>query len=177
MDRLEIIGQGKFLQLLRRNRWEYVERRNVKAIVAIVGVYQGQALLVEQMRPPIGARCIEWPAGLVGDVLGQEDETMENAALRELEEETGFTASRLELLTYGPASAGQSNEILHFYYAHDLRKVATGGGVDGEKITTHLVPLGEVEQWLKRRQSEGIMVDLKVFTGLYFLNHHTDVNG
>ncbi len=169
MNKLEIIGQGKFLQLLRRDGWEYAERMKVSSIVAIVGTYDGKVLFVEQFRPAVNSRCIEWPAGLVGDIPGQEDEDMLEAANRELEEETGYRAERLELLTYGPVSAGASSEVIHFFRAHNLSKVSSGGGVDGENITVHLIPQDQVPQWLRECQQQGIQVDLKVFTGLYFL--------
>lgn len=171
MSRLEIIGQGRFLQLLNNNGWEYVERRNVSAIVAIVAEYEGKALIVEQFRPAVNSNVIEWPAGLVGDIPGQEDEAMTVAANRELEEETGFRAEHLELMTFGPASAGQSNEIIHIFRAHGLTKVSAGGGVDNEKITVHLVPLNEIDEWLKKRQEEGVLIDLKFHSGLYFLQN------
>ena len=165
----EVIGQGRFLQLLNRDSWEFVQRRSVSAIVAIVAEYEGQAVITEQFRPAVNARVIEWPAGLVGDIPGHEDERMADAANRELEEETGFRAERLELLTYGPASAGESDEIIHIFRAHGLTKVSEGGGVDGEDITVHLVPLADVGAWLRQRQREGVLIDLKFHTGLYFL--------
>lgn len=169
MGRLEIIGQGNFLQLLRDRGWEYVQRKHVSAIVAIVAEYQGQAIVVEQYRPAVNCKVIEWPAGLVGDIPGQEDEALTTAANRELEEETGFRAESFELLTFGPASAGESNEIIHIFRAHNLTKVSQGGGVDNENITVHLVPLSEIDQWLKQRQQEGVLIDLKFHSGLYFL--------
>ena len=98
---------------------------------------------------------------------------METAANRELEEETGYRAGRLELLICGPASAGMSNEIIHIFRAYDLTKVSSGGGVDDEHITVHLVPLDSIDQWLLQRRQEGVMVDLKFHSGLYFLmNRH-----
>ena len=171
MSRLEIIGQGRYLQLLNYNNWEYAERKNVSAIVAIVAEVDGKALIVEQFRPAVNSRVIEWPAGLVGDIPGQEDEAMETAANRELEEETGYRAGRLELLISGPASAGMSNEIIHIFRARDLVKVSSGGGVENEQITVHLVPLDTVDQWLRQRLQEGVMVDLKFHSGLYFLTN------
>lgn len=169
MNRLEIIGQGKYLQLLNDNHWEYAARKNVSAIVAIVAEINGKALIVEQFRPAVGCNVIEWPAGLVGDIPGQENESMETAANRELEEETGYQAERLELLAYGPASAGMSNEIIHIFRAYNLTKVSAGGGVDNENITVHLVPLEDIDAWLQQRQQDGILVDLKFYSGLYFL--------
>ncbi|MBQ7567660.1 NUDIX hydrolase [bacterium] len=168
---MEIIGQGKFLQLLNHNGWEYAERKKVSAIVAIIAEHQGKALVIEQFRPALGKRVIEWPAGLVGDVPGQENEDIVTAAQRELEEETGYRATRLQLLTYGPASAGLSNEIIHIFRAYDLVKVSAGGGVDDENITVHLVPLSEIDAWLRQKQQEDVLVDLKFYSGLYFLQH------
>jgi ADP-ribose pyrophosphatase len=112
---------------------------------------------------------IELPAGLVGDIAGEEDERLETAAGRELLEETGYRASRLELLTSGPPSAGMASEIVAFFLASGLVKVHDGGGDEAEDITVHAVPLAGVENWLDQQAAAGLLIDPKIYAGLYFI--------
>jgi nicotinamidase/pyrazinamidase len=165
----EILAQGKWLRLLRRGRWEYAQRTVGGTAALIVAVTnEGELVLIEQVRPPIAARTIELPAGLIGDIAGSEDEPPEVAAARELEEETGYAASRLELVASGTSSAGLSDERLLMFRAHGISKVGDGGGVEHEDIRVHLVPLADVPGWLVLKQGEGYVVDLKVWSALYF---------
>jgi ADP-ribose pyrophosphatase len=57
---------------------------------------------------------------------------------------------------------------LHIYYAGGLEKVGPGGGEKNENIEVHLVPLDNAEAWLAKKSNEGIMIDPKVFAGLYW---------
>ena len=66
--------------------------------MVILAIDEGQVLLVEQYRVPLGKRCLELPAGLVGDHDDAADEDVLVAAGRELEEETGWRAEHLELM-------------------------------------------------------------------------------
>jgi len=162
--------EGEFVRLKRRDHWEYVERVNARGAVIIVALTPAnELLLVEQPRFPLQANVIELPAGLVGDIEGAEDEPLEIAGARELEEETGYRPARLEFLTAGPPSAGLANEVISFYRAFDLTRIDAGGGDDSEDIIPHAVPLAQVEVWLAEQQRAGKYVDPKIFTGLYFL--------
>lgn len=163
------IASGKWLRLLVRGRWEFVQRTVGGTAALIVAVTEaGELILIEQPRAPVGARTIELPAGLIGDTAGAEDEAPELAAARELEEETGYRPARLERLAQGTSSAGLSDEQLIFFHAHELDKVGEGGGVEHEDITVHLVPLDEVEAFLAAREADGLVIDIKVWSGLYF---------
>ncbi len=165
-----ILHEGEFLRLKRRDHWEYVERANARGAVVIVALTpDDELLLVEQPRLPLQANVIELPAGLVGDIAGAEDEDLEIAGMRELEEETGYRPARMTFLAAGPPSAGLANETLSFYRAFDLTRIDAGGGDDSEDITPHAVPLAEVEDWLGAREAEGKLIDPKIFAGLYFL--------
>lgn len=169
-DQPEVIVETKFLRLLRRGRWEYVERRQVTGIVAIVAVTRaGELLLVEQFRPPVARRVIELPAGLAGDVAGQEEEALEEAARRELLEETGYRAGTFERLFHGPPSAGITSEELTFYLAHDVEQVESGGGDGSEDITVHRIPVARVPAWLDDQARAGKAIDIKIYAGLYAL--------
>ena len=171
-DPSEILGEGRFVRLRRlANGWECVDRINAAHIVTVVAVTPDDCLvLVDQMRPPVGAAVIELPAGLVGDQPGAEDEDWLAAAQRELEEETGFVAARWSTLTSGPPSSGLTSEIITFYLAQDLTRTGPGGGDNNEDITVHTVPLAGIDAWLEERVNEGHLLDPKVYTALYFLH-------
>lgn len=170
-DGAAVIANGKFLQLLSRDGWEFVHRPNVTGIVAIVAVTDNRELvLVEQYRKPVGKKVIEIPAGLAGDIEDAENESFETAAARELEEETGYTALKMEFLTEGPPSAGLSTEQITFFRARGLQKSSHGGGDETEDIEVHLVPLDSIDKWLKQREKQSSLVDPKVYTALYFAN-------
>lgn len=160
---------GRYLRLVCRNGWEFVERQGIRGIVIVVAVTPGgDLLLVEQHREAVGADVLELPAGLAGDAESPAGEPLEEAARRELVEETGWDAAEMERLTAGPPSAGVSSEIVTFFRARGLSKAGAGGGVEGEAIAVHEVPLGEAEAFLGRREAEGVLVDPKVWAGLWF---------
>jgi ADP-ribose pyrophosphatase len=163
------VFEGRFLRVKQKNGWEYVERTNASGIVAILAITtESKVLLIEQFRPPLGKIVVEIPAGLAGDIPGEEHETFAIAAQRELLEETGYQAETMEYLTDGPASAGLSTEMITFFRASGLTKVAAGGGEASEKITVHEVPLYELTGWIARKRQEGCVVDYKVYAALYF---------
>src|SRR5829696_9788245 len=93
---VEVMWEGKYVRALRRGRWEYVSRVGDVRAVVILAEFEDKVILIDQPRTAIGGRCLELPAGLVGD----EDPgaTVEDTAVKELEEETGFTAQSVERL-------------------------------------------------------------------------------
>jgi ADP-ribose pyrophosphatase len=156
--------------LIKEGRWEYAERTNATGAAIIVAVTDDRKLLlVEQYRIPVHARTVELPAGIVGDEPGADGEAHAEAARRELIEETGYDAERMEALTHGPASSGLTSETVTLFLAAQLRLVGTGGGVAHEDITVHEVSLDEVHDWLAAKAQAGVLVDPKVYAGLYFL--------
>jgi ADP-ribose pyrophosphatase len=164
-----VLGVGRFVRLVAENGWEWAERTNTSGAVVIIPVTEdGKIVLVEQYRIPLARRVIELPAGLVGDVAGTEHEAMAEAARRELLEETGFAAAHLVYLTEGPSSAGLATEVYALFLATRARQVGPGGGDQGEDIQVHVVPLDEADAWLEAKRRENIMVDPKVYAGLYF---------
>lgn len=168
-----ILHEAKYLRLRQRGRWEYAERTNAASAVIVVAVTpEDKVLFVEQFRVPIDAPSIEMPAGLVGD-LG-DAESMETAAHRELIEETGWDAERIEFLMLGPSSSGMSNEMIGFVRAHGLRRVGPGGGDASEAIVVHEVPREGVAGWLDGKRRGGYSIDPKLYAGLYFLDRNPD---
>ena len=162
--------RGRYLSLIERERWEFVTRTNAHAVVVLVATTpEREIVLVEQYRRPLDARVIELPAGLVGD-LGDPDEAVLDAAGRELIEETGFEAASLEVVMECPTSSGMTDEVITFVRADRLQRVGPGGGDDSEDIEVHVVPLGEVDTWLDDRRAQGLPLDPKIYTALYWLN-------
>lgn len=166
-----VLAEGRFARLVAQTGWEWVERVNTSGAVVIVPITrEGELVLVEQHRIPLGRRVIELPAGLVGDSIGIEDEAFVEAAQRELLEETGYEAASLEHLTEGPSSAGLAAEVYALFLARDACRVGPGGGDHSEDIQVHVVPLKQADAWLEAKRQAGIMVDPKVYAGLYFAN-------
>lgn len=170
----ETLHQGRWLSLRKRGRWEYVERTNPAGAAIVIAVTpDNHVLFVEQYRVPIRCATIEMPAGLIGDIQGQENEGILLAASRELEEETGWRCARMELLHQGPSSAGMSTEMIAFVRAFDLVKVGAGGGDATENIIVHEVPRADAGAWLFARAAEGYSIDPKLFAGLWLLEYGT----
>lgn len=111
---------------------------------------------------------IEFPAGLVGDEPGREQEDLIEAARRELLEETGYQAATLRLVSTSATSPGLTNEMVRFILASDLTKVGAGGGTPAENIRVHEVALGEARAWLNQRERQGTPLAAKIFAGLFF---------
>ena len=171
MTETEDLFNGRWLRLRRRGTWEFVERVNPRGAVIIVAVTPGEEVLfVEQFRVPLGQRTIEMPAGLVGDLAGGEDEGYLESAARELEEETGWRAGRLEIVMGGPSSAGMSTEVMTFVRAFDLVQVGEGGGDATEDIKVHRVPRAGCAAFLAQAMADGFAIDPKLYAGLYFLD-------
>ncbi len=163
---LEVMWQGKFVRALRRGKWEYAGRTGGIRAVVILAEYESKVILVEQPRVPLGCRCIELPAGLVGD--DDPAATPETAAIKELEEETGFTASHVDRLGDFYASPGMLSESFTLVRAHGVRRIGEGGGTDSEDITVHLVPRAEIPNVLEEKRAEGLGVDVKLLLLLNF---------
>jgi ADP-ribose pyrophosphatase len=123
----------------------------------------------EEYRVPIESFVIGCPAGLVGDTHGQEAETIEVAVKRELLEEAGYSAKKVTILTQGPTSPGQTDEVIAIVLAEGLQKTAAGGGLEGESIVIHEVPLNAIDTWLSGKQRQNMLIDPKLYTVLYFV--------
>ena len=170
----QTLYEGQWLRLVRIGHWESCERTHGQgmAVIVIAVTPADEVLFVEQYRIPLGARTIEMPAGLVGD--DHAEDTLADAARRELIEETGWSPGRVEVLLTGPTSSGMSNERIAFVRARDLTRVGEGGGVDDENILVHAVPRSEAPAWLMRKRAEGFELDLKLWAGLWMIDHNPD---
>ena len=154
--------EGRFITAKRDGKWEYVSRsRGIKAAV-ILAIDEDHVLLVEQYRVPLGKNCIELPAGLVGDHDHNGEEDSATAAIRELEEETGYRAGTTEDCGEFYSSPGMVSESFSLFKASGLSKVSDGGGVEGENITVHRVALGELDEFVAQKRREGAGIDVKL---------------
>lgn len=158
----EIVWQGRFITAKTRGRWEYVARaRGVRAAV-ILAVEDGHVLLVEQYRVALGRNSLELPAGLIGDEEGCEDEEPLDAAGRELEEETGYRAARIEDAGEFCSSPGMLSESFTLVRASGLQKVGDGGGTETEDITVHRVSLAQLADFVEAKRQEGCAIDVRL---------------
>lgn len=158
----EIMWEGRFITAKRRGSWEYVGRsRGIHAAV-ILAIDEDHVILVDQYRVPLGRRCIELPAGLVGDHDHNMGEDPSIAATRELEEETGFRAGRMEKIGEFFSSPGMVSESFTLFRAHELTRVGDGGGVDSEDIIVHRVPLNDIARAVAEWRQAGYALDVKM---------------
>ena len=166
--------EGRYLRMVVRGRWEYVERTHAGGLAAIIAAVtpDDRVLFVEQFRVPLQKRTIEMPAGLVGDV--DATESIELSAIRELEEETGWRADHAEVLLVGPTSSGMSNERVAFVRATGLSRTGEGGGDADEEIVVHAIPRLEAPAWLMGKLREGYELDPKLWAGLWLLEREPD---
>ncbi|PKP65668.1 MAG: NUDIX hydrolase [Alphaproteobacteria bacterium HGW-Alphaproteobacteria-7] len=159
--------EGRFITAKKRGRWEYVGRaRGIRAavIIALDDDADGtrHVILVSQYRVPLGRFCLELPAGLVDDDAGGEGEDALTAAARELEEETGYRAARLEVLGEFYSSPGMVSEAFTLLRARDLTRVGEGGGTEGENITVHRVALRDLSRFVAEWRRAGHAVDVRI---------------
>ncbi|WP_422060367.1 NUDIX hydrolase [Sphingopyxis sp.] len=161
---IETRWEGSFITVKQQGSWEYVSRSrgmHAAVILAIDDAADGRhVILVEQYRVPLKVRCLELPAGLVGD--HEAGEASEVAAQRELEEETGYRAANWRTVGEFYSSPGMVSESFTLLVATGLTKVGTGGGVDSEEIIVHRVPLTAIEDFIAAKRADGCGVDVRV---------------
>lgn len=168
------IASGKFLNLSvltyiddrgRTRKWEAAGRTNSNGAVMIVArvLPEDAVILVRQFRPPAGKYLIEFPAGLVD----KENETIEDVAVRELSEETGYSGKIVKVLPPGYSSPGLSGETIatvvmevdgNYFREHP----PVAHPEDSESIECLVVPRAKLEDFLKRAIERGDGVDTKI---------------
>ena len=164
----EKLFETQWLGIYRIGHWDFVRRPQSENCVGILAITQeNEIILVEQFRIPMQRRVIEIPAGIVGDEPEHFGESLASTAGRELLEETGYRAGSITLLMESPTSAGMSSEHVHLFHAKDLVREHSGGGVAGEDIIVHHVPILELRNWLAAREAEGTMIDFKIHAALW----------
>jgi ADP-ribose pyrophosphatase len=124
-------------------------------------------ILVRQYRHAVGKTLLEIPAGGV-----EINETPRDGALRELEEETGYTARCIEQIGGAYAAPGYSTEFLHIFLATDL-KTGPSRTEEDEFIEVVPVPLKDIQQLIQ----SGELCDGKSIIGLLTLLMHRGGHG
>jgi ADP-ribose pyrophosphatase len=153
--------RGKYLEVRRVGTWEFAGRVGRMGAAVILAVTEAREIvLVEQFRMPHGAMSVELPAGLIGDT--GDGDTVLAAAARELEEETGFRAAGWEDLGPFATSPGMSSEMFNLVRATGLTRAGPGGGVDGEDIRVHVVPLDGLAAFLADKRAQGCVIDCRL---------------
>jgi ADP-ribose pyrophosphatase len=163
---VEVMWEGEFVRALRRGKWEYASRARDIGAVVILAEYEGKVILVDQPRVAPDCRCLELPAGLVGDQ--DPNATVETTAITELEEETGFTAERVERLGEFYSSPGMLSEGFTIVRAHGVTQIGQGGGDENEDINVHLVPRADIPNFIEQKRAEGFGIDAKLLLLLSF---------
>lgn len=168
MDPVEILHEARYLGLYKQGHWEFARRPGSDTCVGILPITDdSQIILIEQFRIPLQKFVIEIPAGLVGDEPDYRGESLAATAGRELTEETGYRATHITPLIASPTSSGMTPEITHLFAATGLTRVHDGGGVAGEEITVHHVPLTQLTDFLAQQQLAGKLIDHKIYSALF----------
>jgi ADP-ribose pyrophosphatase len=166
----EITFAGKWVTARRRGRWEYVTRaKGIRAavILALDGPpHAREVVLIDQYRVPVGGRCLELPAGLIGDDVGGAGEDPLSAAKRELEEETGYRAREWTNLGEFWSSPGMLGESFSLVRASDLEQVGPGGGDEHEDIVVHRVPVSDISRFVADARTRGLAIDVRILAVL-----------
>lgn len=132
---------------------EIVEHPGAVGIVAIIN---NKIVLVKQYRKAIEKAIWEIPAGKL-----EQGENPKDCAIRELKEETGYTAKKLRLIHKFYTSPGFSNQKIYIYLATDLES-GEANLEDGEFLDVHELELNQVYEMLEKNEIE----DAKTSIGL-----------
>jgi ADP-ribose pyrophosphatase len=148
----------------RERVWEAVGRVNALGVVVVVPVTEGgEVVLIRQYRPALDRFVIELPAGLIDP-----GEDVFEAGRRELIEETGHEAGRIEILTEGVMSTGIETEPWTVLLAEQVTPAspeacAERPADENEDIDVLSVPLGEAALAVPDLLQEGEAVDLRIY--------------
>lgn len=132
--------------------------------VAIIPITKDQKIIfVEQYRKPLEKSLIEIPAGKLE--IGEEPQI---TAVRELEEETGYTTSELTFVTSFYTSPGFANELIHIYMTDQLEALTHPvKGDDDEFVEVLELTLEEAETYVKEQRIQ----DAKTNYAILYLSH------
>jgi 8-oxo-dGTP pyrophosphatase MutT (NUDIX family) len=148
----------------RERRWTYIERRERREAAVIIATTQqsGSLVLIEQFRIPFETEVLEFPAGLIDP-----GETPEQAACRELAEETGYTGKVVHVGPGVSSTAGLSTEIVHMVYMLVAEEPAVVPQHEGsERIRVFTLRPEEIGRFLSECEQGNRILDAKLYTYL-----------
>ncbi len=163
------VFEGRFFRIVEKvidsgkgesRAWETVERTNVHgsgAVVIIALTRDGELIFEKNWRAPIESSIIQFPAGLT-DV---EAESEEDAARRELLEETGYAATELIPVFLSPLCAALTSTRAMHFFAPGVEFVGKTGSQDIEGIEVLKVPADKADEFMLNLP-EGVALDLRV---------------
>ncbi|WP_163654259.1 NUDIX domain-containing protein [Listeria sp. PSOL-1] len=164
----ETIFKGKVIELElldvelpngEKSKREIIKHPGAVAIIPLLS--DGRLVLVEQFRKPLERTILEIPAGKM-----EQGEAQEVTAIRELEEETGYSSDNFCYLTSFYTAPGFADEILHIYVAHELKVVEKRRKMDADEfINLVSVTLEEAKQLI----SEQLIIDAKTMYAIQYL--------
>lgn len=132
--------------------------------VVVIGITSDKKLvLIKQFRKPVEEIIVEACAGLVN-----KDEKLEDAAKRELKEETGYTAGKIKKVLSAYTTPGYSTEVIHYFVATDLEHGSQKFDED-ENIEIFLLSIDEAKKQIR----EGKIRDNKTIIAIMLANEET----
>ncbi len=142
---------------------ELVKHPGAVAVIALNG--EKELILVEQYRKPLELSILEIPAGKI-----EPNEEPKVTALRELEEETGYTTKNLSYITSFYTSPGFADEIIHIYYTDQLEQLSTPVlGDEDEFVEVHILSQEKIKQAISNQD----IFDAKTLYAIQYL----EING
>ncbi|RJX30150.1 MAG: NUDIX hydrolase [Oxalobacter sp.] len=165
----EIVYSGGFLQVQRDTvrlpdsktaTREFI--RHPGAVVVLPMFDDGSVLLERQFRYPLKEIFVEFPAGKIDP-----GEDILTCAKRELEEETGYTATNWQFVCTVHNALGYSDEHLEFFIARGL-SAGQSRPEEGELIEIFTLPLTELLEWVR----VGRVTDVKTIIGAFWLEKY-----
>jgi 8-oxo-dGTP pyrophosphatase MutT (NUDIX family) len=140
--------------------WYSAHRPDPNTVHILALTPDGLVPLLRQWRHPLEAWVWELPAGLC-DVPS---ENLEETAIRELAEETGWHAAEMLHLFSGTVSPGLTDELYHAFLGLNLEQTGEGGGTGGEQIEVRYVPFTQLLMFVLEAARVGDLVDSKIIT-------------
>ena len=140
--------------------WETIERKNIHGCgaVVIIALTKNKELIFEKnWRAPLESFVIQFPAGLTD--IPRENE--EQAARRELLEETGYEANKLIPVILSPLAPALTATRARHFFAPDVEFKGKTGNKDVEEIEVSKIPIEQVDDFLLNPPA-GVELDLRV---------------
>ena len=145
----------------RENRWSYIERRSRRkaAVIVAVTAKSRSLIVIKQFRVPFGCDIYEFPAGLIDD-----GERIEDAAERELLEETGYQGHILEVGPEITSTSGLSTETVYMVYMETEEKPSRKPELEGSE-QIEVIPLARHDfgSFLNDCEKASALMDAKLY--------------